>query len=181
MKRALFNLLTVLSLLLGVAAVGRWGRCHLVADQFEHYENGRYILVMFQDGVIAYVIADESPPSSGGPLRRWNHAWGGTFGGGYDATFGHSVANTTFGVNGTYRQRSWWVGDWIVAMACVILPIFRARTWRRERAARLRSGLCTTCGYDLRATPERCPECGTPTKSARAEGTEDGTAKGTAA
>ena len=49
---------------------------------------------------------------------------------------------------------------WLVcgAVACVSgYVVFRAR---RESRRRLRSGLCAVCGYDLRATPERCPECG---------------------
>jgi hypothetical protein len=39
---------------------------------------------------------------------------------------------------------------WVVAFAR------RDRRWK----ARLESGLCPVCGYDLRATSERCPECG---------------------
>jgi hypothetical protein len=48
----------------------------------------------------------------------------------------------------------------LVALGLVI-PLGRTIGWGRRRAARrIAAGCCPDCGYDLRASPERCPECG---------------------
>ncbi len=52
---------------------------------------------------------------------------------------------------------------WAVALAAAAPPagwLFSLLRKRRNRSARLRNGLCLDCGYDLRGSPGRCPECG---------------------
>ncbi|HWE97552.1 MAG TPA: hypothetical protein VG269_26580 [Tepidisphaeraceae bacterium] len=47
--------------------------------------------------------------------------------------------------------------------AAVMAGRLRRRRWKRSPFA------CLSCGYDLRATPDRCPECGAMPKAAKAK------------
>lgn len=51
----------------------------------------------------------------------------------------------------------------LLVAAAAVLPLAwvgSAAVKRRRRNVRVKRGLCLGCGYDLRASGERCPECG---------------------
>jgi hypothetical protein len=54
------------------------------------------------------------------------------------------------------------VPDWLFIAVGSFLPLLRAYHWLGQSKERYRAkrGQCIKCGYDLRATPTRCPERG---------------------
>ena len=50
---------------------------------------------------------------------------------------------------------------WSIAVFAALLPAGWFFGFVRRRRRR-RAGLCVRCGYDLRASPDQCPECGAP-------------------
>jgi hypothetical protein len=173
MKRRLLNLLTVVSLLLCVAVVALWVRGYSSRDTFTlTWPSGRAIIestpghIVFglslggnwEDELgIAFWRCPPEPEANepllsivgSGPARytMWEH-WG----------FGYLWASAAADNN----DRTWrlaLVPSWALAFILAVLPVASFGRWRRART-RCGGNLCPRCGYDLRATPDRCPECG---------------------
>jgi len=72
--------------------------------------------------------------------------------------FGFAIGRT---VQAPATYSGFGIPFWFIILALLILPI--TSLLRRHRLRRRqRQGLCLRCGYDLRATAHRCPECGAP-------------------
>ena len=82
-------------------------------------------------------------------------------GGAWWASLAPSFGNSAITVGGsTFRMWSLSIPLWMP------IALFGFLFWRsfvplHRRRKRKKLGLCLKCGYDLRASKERCPECGT--------------------
>jgi hypothetical protein len=64
----------------------------------------------------------------------------------------------------TFSSRQATIPRWFLLATLAVLGLIavRAAVHQRQILKRRRRSLCPSCGYDIRATPQRCPECGTP-------------------
>jgi hypothetical protein len=157
-KRRVFTVFSALSLLLLAAVVGLWVRSHYVADTVQWRQ---VILdstgVQFNDFFVRTikgrltVFRHSSPPV---PFNRpVSQAEGDVFG--EQAGFWHWRNDPEH--FRSYGERG--VPLWAFIPPCLLILALRRRRLRSE-VMDARGEKCQECGYDLRATPGRCPECG---------------------
>lgn len=163
--RRVLSFLIYAGAVVGVAiAVLWWGSGHRVDVFIAPRAHGDCWLVTSELGV--FVIERQQQqnfPATGieptwvyftDPLpRRWPGDWRFAGFGVFKTSIRHYVelpASTGYAVA---------IPHWFL-MLITIAP--GARRWlvNRRRQARRAAGVCEGCGYDLRESPERCPECG---------------------
>jgi len=169
MTRRLPNLLIALSLLLGVAVVVLWVRSYSTAQFVGWSDRSCFLgalsmrgLVRFEHGT--YPNDDQgwshvSYPTPGSEPGLWGEARARDRHGGWLRTLGIASARISYDADAKQVRRALYVPHWLLAAPLLLAPLGRLRGMVRPRRQR-RVGLCAHCGYDLRATPERCPECG---------------------
>ena len=146
MRRRLFTALWVLSLVLCLSTLAMWLR----SLQGVRYDlsigdsdpNGGLTLL---DGLLSVYIQserslEENPDSTGDFQIGFASFW-------------------CYRDSDHADRRNWGVQFpfWIVPMLSEILPSVCIIRRRRRKGP----GFCRQCDYDLRGTPDRCPECGT--------------------
>ena len=165
MRRKLFTLAAAISLALCLAVAWTWRHPRSVGGVrraiMEVHVGGR-VLELSEVGdtlILGWLPGDHreievaTPPAG---MSNKRSAWG------------------LRGVIGVISVRIWngeravgiIASDWFLVLLTGALPLVWAWRWtvsrvrRRVQARRARLGLCVRCAYDLRETPDQCPECG---------------------
>jgi hypothetical protein len=162
LARHTFSALTMLSLLLSAATVVLFVRSFTRNDHIAYVYSTGVVSLGSVDGVFA--LGHGRSLSQRATSTGWRI---GTNAFNPDASFwdNHGFAHQHEVFSGAAAIDRWTVPHWCVTVLLLIPPLATAIR-RRLRRRRVESARCSNCGYDLRATPHRCPECGLATTEA---------------
>lgn len=194
MSRRMLSVLSVLSLLVLAATVALWVRSYHrhdwvyvqrkeVSTTFSEkwWHESAFEIHSLSGRILLASVIDSNAPASDSPLRSirdWGNAavWTASD----EPRIGHRADDHLDPINendvmiqehwvqrhhAAHVQRSIPFG--FVVPIFLVFPAAQLAV-RRRQARRRRSGRCVHCGYDLRASTDRCPECGAPVQKAAA-------------
>jgi hypothetical protein len=154
LRRWLHSALLALSILLCIATAGVWIRSYWVqpppfvySDRWTY--NSGYAAIY--EGEFTFVYYDRTLERT-----RWFQI----------PHFQTSVIDMRQWLGGSGWNEGWYYTSVDVRLGamCVVWALVPIATFSRSIIRRIRrypDGCCPRCGYDLRASPDRCPECGT--------------------
>ena len=167
MKRRLFNLAAAMSLVVTVAVLALWVRARYVCDDVSMARGRSYAMFVTWRSYVGIDVGRFSRlPSATDGIEPFH----------WDATPSQVTrtplwflprAHQRVFPSSEFDARRWDVRIpfWLLFAIACSSSWLALRTRSRIRPA----GCCRRCGYDLRATPDRCPECGTPVAPKPAE------------
>jgi hypothetical protein len=187
MKRVwqwLFNLAAAVSLILCVATAVLWARSYPGENWVRggpetmvlQTHDGRLLIERHVRTVMRFTgqppttlrsLNELDDPAAGS--SAWRHApWSGRewapgktrSGFGTRSAMGGATINVgNLQLYQVQRSQAYFVPLWFPLLLSLVLPGIWLQRWI-TRHRRVPPGICVACGYDLRATPDRCPECG---------------------
>jgi hypothetical protein len=175
--RRFVTFVSALSLALCVVTAVFWARSYRVQDDWQFWylveKNAKEADLSKADHYISFRLytgrgrvaarwADEYPPAGQIQPICEHAAWPTST----IETFGRSIRNRMgfafFPSSEPARGGELIAPIWSVEVITVVIPALWMSMYIRQRRRR-KDNLCIVCGYDLRATSDRCPECGTQT------------------